>query len=68
MPNPLLRIVESTKTECRYKNDGCTWLISNSADANDHHSECKFRESRCIGAVLGVFKLVLNNILLIFLL
>ncbi|XP_055314023.1 E3 ubiquitin-protein ligase SIAH1B-like [Sitodiplosis mosellana] len=55
VPNPLLKIVESTKKGCQYKDDGCTWIISERADTDDHHAECKFRPSRCIGAQLGVW-------------
>lgn len=67
MPNPLTTIVESTAVlkvgayrganrGCQYKDNGCTWVITELADADVHHSECKFRPSRCVGAQLGVWK------------
>ncbi|XP_031622327.1 E3 ubiquitin-protein ligase siah-1-like [Contarinia nasturtii] len=53
IPNPIVKIVGSTKKECKFKNAGCNWVISN--DGEDHHAECKFRPYNCIGAALGIW-------------
>lgn len=56
IPNPLLQVVRTVKKECAYKEQGCTWMVSDSNGTDDHSSECKFRPYSCVGAEWGFWE------------
>lgn len=63
LPNQLLQIVQTTiKKECIYKDQGCTWMVTEADDMQEHCNECKFRPYKCVGAEWGFWKWVFFSI------
>lgn len=58
LPNPLVQVLQTTKRECKYKMEGCTWMASDADGMDDHIKECKFRPYPCVGAEWGFWKYV----------
>jgi Seven in absentia protein family len=52
--NPILQELNRGKTECKFKDLGCTWRFL-PAEMDKHTKECKYRLCACIGKTLGVW-------------